>query len=224
MNLDIEEGIAQFEKNAKAVLSLNRSKHNDRSRSLYASMANRGQDFKLDPNASRSDYFKLDGQYGEAWALTMKKNVLALPTARDIIDGLQDFYVEEIVKAKMTDSIRKGYQNEIISNYQKAFQKILELVDFKNPDEPMYYSLTEDGSKPDEGENNLMHPQSKATCLCYWLWTIEPSFYSWINQAAQEKDLHNLQYLGPMARAMSIVLSACEEERTDALPAGDDIL
>ena len=42
LNLDIDEGIAQFEKNPKAVLSLNRSKNNDRSRSLYASMANRG--------------------------------------------------------------------------------------------------------------------------------------------------------------------------------------
>ena len=121
LNLDIDEGIAQFEKNPNAVLSLNRSKNNDRSRSLYASMANRGQDFKLDPNTSERDYFKLDGQYGEAWSLTIRENVKALPSARDIIDGLCDFYVENIVKEKLKESSRKGYQNEIISNYQKAF-------------------------------------------------------------------------------------------------------
>jgi hypothetical protein len=61
LNLDVDEGIAQFEKNSNAVLSLNRSKNNDRSRSLYASMSNRGQDFKLDANTSEKDYFKLDG-------------------------------------------------------------------------------------------------------------------------------------------------------------------
>ena len=109
LNLDLQEGIAQFEKNAKAVLSLNRSKNNDRSRSLYASMANRGTDFKLDPNSDKPDYFKLDGQYGEAWALTCKKDVKAIPSIRDVIDGLSHFYIEEIVKTKLSDSNRKGY-------------------------------------------------------------------------------------------------------------------
>lgn len=61
LNLDLGEGIAQFERNPKAVLKLNRSLDNDRSRSLYASMASRGFDFKLDPNTSRPNYFKLDG-------------------------------------------------------------------------------------------------------------------------------------------------------------------
>ena len=123
----------------------------------------------------------MDGQYGEAWSLTIRDNVKALPSARDIIDGLCDFYVEEIVKAQLKESSRKGYQNEIISNYQKAFQKILDLLDFENPDESMYYCLNEDNTAPLDGENNLMHPKSKATCLCLWLWTIEPSFYSWVN-------------------------------------------
>lgn len=106
-----------------------------------------------------------------------------------------------------------------MSNYQKAFQKILELVGFDDPDEKFYYELPSD-----EGENNLMNPCSKATCLCLWLWTIEPSFYSWVNQAAQEKDLQNLQFLGPFARSISMILSATEEERVDSIQAGDDVL
>lgn len=31
-------------------------------------------------------------------------DVKALPSARDVIDGLQDFYVEEIVKVKLANS------------------------------------------------------------------------------------------------------------------------
>lgn len=69
-----------------------------------------------------------------------------------------------------------------------------------------------------------MNPNSKAVCLSLWLWTIEPPFYAAINKACIENDFSNLTYLGPLARAISIILSAAEEERADCLDTGDDIL
>ena len=98
----------------------------------------------------------------------------------------------------------------------------MQLADFSDPDEPMFYEIPSEDC--DEDENNLMNPLSKATCLCLWLWTIEPSFYCWTTQAALEKDLLNLDYLGPLARSISLIISATEEERSDWIPAGDDSL
>lgn len=98
------------------------------------------------------------------------------------------------------------------------FDKIIELVNFQDPDEPYYYQL------PIEGEGNLLNPCSKATCLSLWFCTIEPPFYAALNKACESMDLSYLKMLGPLARSVSVILSGAEEERVDRVEVGDDVL
>lgn len=106
----------------------------------------------------------------------------------------------------------------LLQQYRAVFDKILELVDFQDPDEPFFYDL------PCTGDGNLLSPTSKATCLCLWFCTIEPPFYAALNKACESLDLSYLKMLGPLARAVSVILSGAEEERPDCLPVGDDTL
>lgn len=70
----------------------------------------------------------------------------------------------------------------------------------------------------------MLNPVSKATCLALWLCSIEPPFYAALNKACETMDLSYLKMLGPLARAISVILSGAEEERADCLAVGDDLL
>lgn len=158
----------------------------------------------------------MDGEYGERWAEEEHGARFTLPSAQEIVDGIATFFDLEIKERtkNMPSSRAKAFQQQ----YRAVFDKILELAGFQDPDEPFYYAL------PTEGEGNLLSPTSKATCLSLWLCTIEPPFYAALNKASESMDLSYLKMLGPLARAVSVILSGAEEERPDRVDVGDDIL
>lgn len=115
------------------------------------------------------------GEYGALWSKKCKGSSIAMPTVREILDGLQKF-LDIMVDDRAQDQ-PKYRARTIKYQYSCVFQKILEILSFKNIDEPINHNRTE------HGENSIRNPNSKAVCLILWLFTIEPPFYTAVNKA-----------------------------------------
>lgn len=96
MTLDVKESIACFDNNVTEVLCLNRTKDNDRTRCRRSSKTNNGEQFNLAAEQCALDFVKVDGEYGERWAEEEHGDRFALPSARELVEGLSRFFELEV--------------------------------------------------------------------------------------------------------------------------------
>ena len=76
--------------------------------------------------------------------------------------------------------------------------------------------------KEEEGwdsEMNLANPYSKAVFIVLWLYSIEPPFYYFFNEASRNKDQEQLPNFGPFAAAL-IFATYSEFNREDKIEMG----
>lgn len=62
-------------------------------------------------------------------------------------------------------------------------------------------------------ELNLCNPYSQITCFCLYLYSMEfgdPALYYELNRCCRESDEEHLETLGPVARALSMILVISE--------------
>ena len=88
-----------------------------------------------------------------------------------------------------------------------AFKSVIELSDVQDPDEPL---TAEDYSDPSRASISLI----------LYLFSVEPAFYAEVCRAALAMDMSKLAMLGPMARALSEILTCSERGRADVIPQG----
>lgn len=93
----------------------------------------------------------------------------------------------------------------VIQHYNKAFEKILEIFQV---------------GEPDEACKNLTDSTDNVTSMVLWLYSIEPAFYADMNQACCAMDLDLLEYFGPFARALHMILQNAEKNRADKVQPG----
>ena len=72
-------------------------------------------------------------------------------------------------------------------------------------------------------EHNLCNPNSKATCLILYLYTMETPLYSEFNKACRNMDKSMLKSLGPFATAIDIIISTVEKNRFDRIKTGQEL-
>jgi len=102
--------------------------------------------------------------------------------------------------------------------YMQVFEKIFELMNFSEPDEPLITY------QDNESERCLWNPNSKAVCIIMWLYSIEPPFYAAINEACRNIDKKYLRSLGPFAAALFTILVNAEGNKIDKLQCGESLL
>lgn len=113
MTLDLREGTAKFTNNVKEVLKLKRTPDNDRTRCRRSAKTQSGEQFNLAAEQCALDYVKMDGEYGERWAEQEHGDRFALPSAQEVIDGLQSFFeleIKERVKGMSSSRSKTIYQ------------------------------------------------------------------------------------------------------------------
>lgn len=91
-----------------------------------------------------------------------------------------------------TNNLRKEL---IHKNYELVFDKIVETIAFPSMDKPFNDSWKDEVY----GLNNY---RSKGCFLIMWLYTIEPPFYFYVNEACRKRDESLLNLLGPFASAL----------------------
>ena len=69
-------------------------------------------------------------------------------------------------------------------------------------------------------EYDLANPNSKACFLLFWLFTIEPPLYFFLNEACRNQDKKVIRELGPFALGLGFILAGAELFRKDRLPKG----
>lgn len=129
-----------------------------------------------------------------------------VPSAEDIMTGLADFVSKELVEKATFISDKSGASQV----YQQVFQFIQASIAIKEPSK-MLWKITE-GQKDFMSDRNLWNPRSKANALVMYLCSMDPSFYLEINKAVRLNDKSNLEYLGPLARALSIIHEGTKEK------------
>ena len=86
-----------------------------------------------------------------------------------------------------------------------AFKSVIDLSDVGNPEEPL--------TAEDYGD-----PSRASISLILYLFSVEPAFYAEICRAALDMDMSKLVMLGPIARALSEILTCSERGREDVIP------
>lgn len=73
------------------------------------------------------------------------------------------------------------------------------------------------------GETDLFNPMSTAVAFLMYLYSIEPPFYYYLNQAFINRDRSMLKQLGPYSVALYFILQHAESVRKDTIRCGRDI-
>ena len=81
----------------------------------------------------------------------------------------------------------------------------MDLIDFEDPSEPMVH----------QGRNGLRNPMSKSACYISWILSMEPPFYAHLHKTCREMDIENLKTLGPLSRAVDIMVNGAERFKED---------
>lgn len=140
------------------------------------------KDLELDITKTRKSKTEMvKGAMGQKWCF--KNNNKPTPTIKEIIDGLREYH-----KAHLYESLigcDEPTVEIIVQNYSSVFDKILEYSQIKDVDQPLV-SKTErvkGGFRSlKQGLSEIMEP---STQLILWLYSIEPPFYFWVNQACR---------------------------------------
>lgn len=199
--IDMTNSVAWTKKSAKNFLfKLMKTAKNDRARS---SLTNRKTfDLASAFQAAKSDFFaKETGEFAEKWY--WEYNGLQLPTPKQVLMGLQDYYVWHMDKT--ANEVDKASQMEAKAAYQRVFSKIELLLNFPDMNRPF------NDDKKDEYD--LYNPDSKCCFLVLFLYSIEPPFYFALNHACRKRESQLLPMFGPFAYALYKVLGDAERRR-----------
>jgi len=135
-----------------------------------------------------------DAEFATIW---WEQNKYQMPSAREIIAGLQQFYRFHLEsEASGSD---KASLPAIVATYDRVFQQLQTLVNFTDVDKKFT-------SCWDNTEYDLWCPTSKACFLVLFLYSIEPPLYFFLNDACRKRNKALLPMLGPFANALYWVL------------------
>ena len=120
------------------------------------------------------------------------------------MEGLKKFYSLHLEK----DYRARGshHLNRVKKTYENAFDIILLLISF--PDLDKKFQLNNRNAT--DPEYDILNPNSKACFLLFWLFTIEPPLYFFLNEACRKQDKKVIRELGPFAWALGGILSFAE--------------
>lgn len=163
---------------------------------------------------------KID-EFAIRWSTTIKFDRGALPTLREVLNGLRDFLLNKVEVTALWKKKSKDCLAETQKNIKLAFELVCSKVSFDLLDE----QLILDGVDR-TGDANLLNTDGIATCLILWLYSIEPPLYGYLSEVQSmnnTKDLRPLKWLGPFVKVLSEILTS-EIFREDKMPNGEDIL
>ena len=150
------------------------------------------------------------------WSEKFKGNQKALPSLKEIVYGLHNFfckYLDDNFQGQITENL-----TVVKGNYKRVFDFILHSTDCDEVDQPLIGQF----DKRQDNDIDLFNPNSKAVCLILYLYSIEPPFYYYINKASRFMLESDLETLGPFARALHEILSGCESRKSEKILEGND--
>ena len=120
----------------------------------------------------------------------------------EVFLGVEKWLVVQMVSKMGNTSLQ---QRRVMINKTKInFKKIKDAADCPRSNEPLTYKDLED-------------PYSSATCVILYLYSMElgsPPLYAELNRVARDMDTTQLEYLGPIQRAVFMITLYAEEGRT----------
>lgn len=154
------------------------------------------------------------GEFASKWAELFNGGMYNMPTARQVMSGLLLFM--ELQADRLTAPHKKERVPHIKNTLRWVFQNIQNMIAFTDMDHKFEWYTN--------SEYSCGNPKSKACVLCLWFWSIEPPLYCHLNKASRQMDAYLLPMLGPWARALMTILNGAEENRSDKLTPGRDLL
>jgi len=146
-------------------------------------------------------------QYGLVWGQNIKAKKFAKPSLKEVFDGLNKLLNQKI------DKNLSGRPEAELTQYKEMYSEVFTILLNKAK------GASKDKQEPADQYTN---PDSIAVRLILWLFTIEPSFYTELNEACHQMDLKKLEELGPFARAVHLVLNYAGKNRLNKVPCGID--
>lgn len=125
---------------------------------------------------------------------------MKLPSVSEIMNGLISYMIQYLVNT-YADSLTENQLDELLYNYQTAWQLIFLVSKIKNMDMALTGDILQD--KPE-------HPVVQTIIYIYSMETILPSS---IERASRIKDENALATLGPYVLALVHILSGANRER-----------
>lgn len=120
-----------------------------------------------------------------------------LPSITEIVQGLQEFIfhmVDETMKGKFDAVMIQDTKN----SYAEVFTQLLKFIEIPGKDKPLKLG--------DHSDLDLHNPNSVVVAFLCYLYSIEPPFYFYVNQACMQRDKSMLKSLGPYATAIYFML------------------
>jgi len=114
-------------------------------------------------------------------------------------------YIGTIINQKLSQMNQKQiWIDACIDRYKKVFDYILELMEFEDSDRPLT-------------KYELGNPNSKATCIIMYIYSMETPFSLELNYSWKSKDSSKIKHFGPFERAIYEVFNGAEQNRMDRL-------
>lgn len=163
-----------------------------RKRNFWSTWKSDGSDFEHLGHPERRV-----GDYGYKWAQTYKGKKTALPSLREVADGLFDFYWGEI-NSKFDKSLNENIKRAMKEQERTPFEFVTHKLGIADVD----FALT---------SKLLGNPESNQVMILHFFLSMDPPFYAHLNKAVRSMDQAMLPKLGPFARALSIFMYHSDE-------------
>lgn len=106
-----------------------------------------------------------------------------------------------------------------MSTYTGVLNKIKDLVEFTDLDKPFVY-CDDEGRDIMDPEYGLGNPESKASILILYIYSLEPGIYADLNKACRDRIMTWLDMFGPFSYAIYATLNGGEFNRKDKVAPG----
>ena len=133
----------------------------------------------------------------------------ALPSKEQVIEGMYQHFTG------LVNNDCKGIHRLAIEGIIKGFRNIYDLL---------YQCLTDTDFKSPIDFKELWNPNSPFTQIMYYMYSLEPPIYYYLNQAMRKMDTTKLDTLGPYACVMFRMLNLgtfCDKKRVDKMRVGE---
>ena len=165
-------------------------------------------EFDISPYLKQDGIFDLQaGLFCETWAFQRYGYTTALPTLREIMDGLKLFFqqfIDDHMKENKTKEQLTTYKNQVV----QVIDKILWAADLKKLDEKIPY-------------DDLQRPSSAFNCMVLYLYSLQTPLRWFLNYGCTTCDPKYIETLGPYANVFYEILGEnVEQQRTDTLERG----
>lgn len=142
------------------------------------------------------------------------------PSVNAIVIHLRRFYLSNLSKEFSFEGYSSNQVKQILKYHGDAFIEMMNAAQIPDPHKPLSMIWFDKDLEKDTGCGWRVDPETNTVKFILFLLSIDPSFQYYFDNLDHKSNFEQLQLLGPLLWAISIIIRTCEKNRKDKLPTG----